>query len=314
MITACNLTKVFGTVTAIDDVSFHVAAGEIVGFLGPNGAGKTTAMRILAGVFPPTMGRASIAGHDVLDEPMEARRALGYFPEYAPFYPDLSVVEYLHFVGRLKRIDRTTRRAAVERVLGSCGLQAVSRRLVGKLSKGYRQRVGLAQALLGDPRVLILDEPTAGLDPEQVVSIRSLIAELGATRAVLLSSHILSEIEAVCSRVVVLNQGRVVGEGSPEALMARLGARQQIVVRVDAPSADVLALLRDVAGVAGARAALDGGGIASIIAEVGDDTGRRAVAEAIQARGWTILELRAESLPLEEIFLRLVSNRSESRP
>jgi ABC-2 type transport system ATP-binding protein len=314
MITACNISKVFGAVTAIEDVSFHVAAGEIVGFLGPNGAGKTTAMRILAGVFPPTTGRASIAGHDVLDEPMEARRALGYFPEYAPFYPDLSVVQYLRFVGRLKRLDHAARRAGVERVLGSCGLEAVAGRLVGKLSKGYRQRVGLAQALLGDPRVLILDEPTAGLDPEQVVGIRSLIAELGATRAVLLSSHILSEVEAVCSRVVVLNRGRVVGEGSPAALVAKLGARQRIVIRVDAPSGDVLSLVRDVVGVERARAALDGGDGATVVVEVGDEASRRAVAASIQARGWTILELRHESLPLEEIFLRLVSDRRELRP
>ena len=314
MITARNLTKVFGAVTAIEDVSFHVAAGEIVGFLGPNGAGKTTAMRILTGVFPPTSGRAAIAGHDVLDEPMEARRAIGYFPEYAPFYPDLSVEQYLHFVGRLKRLDRPARRAGVDRVLGSCGLRAVARRLVGKLSKGYRQRVGLAQALLGDPPVLILDEPTAGLDPEQVVGIRSLIAELGATRAVLLSSHILSEVEAVCSRVIVLNRGRVVGEGSPAALTAQLGARQRVFVRVDAPQAQVLELVQAIAAIAGVmRVGLDGGDAAAVVAEVGDGAARRTIAELIHARGWTILELRHEPLSLEEIFLRLVSARGEPR-
>jgi ABC-2 type transport system ATP-binding protein len=314
MITASGLTKVFGTVTAIEDVSFHVAAGEIVGFLGPNGAGKTTAMRILAGVFPPTSGRASVAGHDVLDEPMEARRAIGYFPEYAPFYPDLSVAQYLHYVGRLKRLDGRARRAAVDRVLVSCGLEAVAGRLVGKLSKGYRQRVGLAQALLGDPPVLILDEPTAGLDPEQIVGIRALIAELGATRAVLLSSHILSEVEAVASRVVVLSKGRVVGEGSPEALTAMLGARHRVTLRIGAPSAQVLAVVQGVAGVARACLELDGGDAATVIAEVDDDAGWRAVAETVQARGWTILELRREPLSLEEIFLRLVSGRTEAQP
>jgi ABC-2 type transport system ATP-binding protein len=308
MITASKLTKVFGTVTAIRDVSLHVGAGEIVGFLGPNGAGKTTTMRILAGIFPPTSGTATIAGHDVLDDPMEARRAIGYFPEYAPFYPDLTVEQYLHFVGRLKRLGRAARRAGVTRVLGSCGLEAVARRLVGKLSKGYRQRVGLAQALLGDPPVLILDEPTVGLDPEQVVGIRSLIAELGATRAVLLSSHVLSEVEAVCSRVVVLNKGRVVGEGTPESLTAMLGARHRVIVRVDAGRAHVLDALGRLAGVQGVRPANDGG---SVIAEVDGDPGRRAVAEAIRARGWTILELRHEPLPLEEIFLRLVRHGQE---
>jgi ABC-2 type transport system ATP-binding protein len=312
MIRASHLTKVFGAITAIEDVSFEVGGGEIVGFLGPNGAGKTTTMRILAGIFPPTSGSATIAGHDVLDDPLEARRAIGYFPEYAPFYPDLSVVQYLHFVGRLKRLSRPARRDGVARVLAACGLEGVSGRLVGKLSKGYRQRVGLAQALLGDPAVLILDEPTTGLDPEQVVGIRSLIGNLGSTCSVLLSSHILSEVQAVCSRVVVLNRGRVVGEGTPERLTAALGARQRVIVSVEAPRADVLEVLTRVARVATARPGADP---RSVIAEVEDgDAGRRALAEAIQARGWTILELRHEALPLEEIFLRLVHQAEDGRP
>ena len=311
MISASHLTKVFGSITAVDDVSFEVGAGEIVGFLGPNGAGKTTAMRILAGVFPPTSGTASIAGHDVLDDPMEARRAIGYFPEYAPFYPDLSVGQYLHYVGRLKGLRSPRRRAAVGRVLASCGLEGVRRRLVGHLSKGYRQRVGLAQALLGDPPVLILDEPTVGLDPEQVVEIRSLISALGSTRAILLSSHILSEVEAVCSRVVVLNRGRMVGEGTPEDLTATLGAHHRVVVTVEAPQAAVLEML---GGVDGISRVAPGADARTVVADVEDgEAGRRALAEAIQERGWTILELRHEPLPLEEIFLRLV-HRSQTSP
>lgn len=311
MITASHLTKVFGAITAIEDVSFHVKAGEIVGFLGPNGAGKTTAMRILAGVFPPTSGNASIGGHDVLNAPMAARRAIGYFPEYAPFYPDLSVEQYLQFVGRLKRLRRAPRGDGVTRVLASCGLERVKRRLVGKLSKGYRQRVGLAQALLGDPPVLILDEPTVGLDPGQVVGIRSLIRELGTTRAVLLSSHILSEVEAVCSRVVVLNRGRVVGEGTPETLTATLGARHRVIVSVDGPRT---AVLEAVAAADGIRGVSPGPSPQSIVAEVDNgEVGRRVVAQTIQARGWTILELRHEPLPLEEIFLRLVQRPREPR-
>ena len=311
MITASHLTKVFGTVTAIEDVSFRVSAGEVVGFLGPNGAGKTTTMRVLAGIFPQTSGEASIAGHDVLEDPMGARRALGYFPEYAPFYPDLPVEQYLHFVGRLKRIGRRERRGAVAEVLSSCGLEQVARRLIGNLSKGYRQRIGLAQALLGDPPVLILDEPTIGLDPEQVMGVRALIGSSGGTRAVLFSSHILSEVEAVCSRVVVLNGGRVIAEGTSEALTAKLGARHRIILRVDAPARAVLEAL---AGVEGIRAAEPGRDPLTIVAEVDDgETGGRALAEAVRARGWTVLELRREPLVLEEIFVRLLHRTREPR-
>jgi ABC-2 type transport system ATP-binding protein len=310
MITASHLTKLFGTVTAIDDVSFHVSAGEVVGFLGPNGAGKTTTMRILAGIFPPTSGSASIAGHDVLEDPMGARRAIGYFPEYAPFYPDLSVEGYLRFVSRLKRIPRREQDAAVAETLSRCGLEQVARRLIGKLSKGYRQRVGIAQALLGDPPVLILDEPTIGLDPEQVAEIRALIRSFGERRAVLFSSHILPEVEALCYGVVVLDAGRVIAQGTTESLTARLGGRHRIVVRVDAPRAEVLEALEAVEQIRSVEPAPDA---LRVIAETEDDeTGGRALAEAIKARGWTVLELRHEALPLEEIFLRLV-HRPEER-
>ncbi len=311
MIVARDITKVFGAVTAVEEVSFAVAAGEIVGFLGPNGAGKTTTMRILAGIFPPTSGTASIAGHDVVDEPMAARRAVGYFPEYAPFYPDLSVVQYLHFVGRLKRLGRGARRDGVERVLAQCGLEHVRRRRVGTLSKGYRQRVGLAQALLGDPPVLILDEPTIGLDPEQVVGIRALVASLAGERAVLLSSHILSEVEAICTRVIVLSRGRVIGEGTPATLGATLGARHRLVVAVDAPQPEVLRVLGGLAAVIEARPGADARRVVADVTDV--EAASRAVAQALQARGWTITELRHDALPLEEIFLRLV-HRSEGSP
>jgi ABC-2 type transport system ATP-binding protein len=304
MIIASHLTKVFGTVTALDDVSFQVVRGEIVGFLGPNGAGKTTAMRILAGVFPPTSGAASIAGHDVVDDSIGARRAVGYFPEYAPVYPDLSVERYLHFVARLKRLGRQGRHRGVAAVVSSCGLDAVAGRLVGGLSKGYRQRVGIAQALLGDPPVLILDEPTIGLDPEQVIEIRALVASLRETRAVLLSSHNLHEVEAVCSRVVVLSRGRVIAEGTPAALMATLGARHRIVVRVDAPQADVAELL---AGIGAVRVVAAAGDPARVTIEADDgDAASRMVSSAIQARGWSLLELRHEPSQLEDVFLRLV--------
>jgi ABC-2 type transport system ATP-binding protein len=218
-----DVTKRFGPVEAVGGISFSVRHGEIVGFLGPNGAGKTTTMRILAGIFPPTSGAVRVAGHDPQREPLACRRAVGYFPEHAPHYPELSVRGYLRFVARVKGLRRADRPEAVARVLAACGLESVAHRRVGTLSKGYRQRVGLAQALCGDPPILILDEPTIGLDPEQVVEIRDLVRGLRGRRTVLFSSHILSEVEALCERVVVIARGRIVGEGTPAELGARLG-------------------------------------------------------------------------------------------
>jgi ABC-2 type transport system ATP-binding protein len=218
-----EMTKRFGAVRAVDAISFTVRQGEIVGFLGPNGAGKTTTMRILAGIFPPTSGEVRVAGHDALREPLACRRVVGYFPEHAPYYPELSVRGFLRFVARLKGLPRAARGDAVARVLADCGLEGVAHRRVGTLSKGYRQRVGLAQALCGDPPILILDEPTIGLDPAQVVEMRDLVGGLRGSRTVLFSSHILSEVEALCERVIVIAGGRIVGEGTPADLGARLG-------------------------------------------------------------------------------------------
>src|SRR5437867_8741820 len=249
MIEVRDLSKTFGAVEAVGGISFRVAPGEIVGFLGPNGAGKTTTMRILAGVFPPTSGEVRVAGHDPLRDPLACRRAVGYFPEYAPFYPDLRVEGYLHFVARLKRIPRVDRARAVAETLATCGLEGVAWRRVGTLSKGYRQRVGLAQALCGNPPILILDEPTIGLDPGQVVEIRDLVRGLRGQRTVFFSSHILSEVEALCERVIVIAGGRLVGEGTPGELGARLGSRQRIVLRVDGPGPEVAAALACVPGV-----------------------------------------------------------------
>ena len=212
MIEVRDLTKRFGGVEALGGISFTIRAGEVVGFLGPNGAGKTTTLRILAGVFPPSSGLVRIAGRDPLVEPLACRRAVGYFPEYAPFYPELRVAQYLDFVARLKRIPRSARRAEVARVVAACGLEDVAGRRVGTLSKGYRQRVGLAQALCGDPPILVLDEPTIGLDPGQVDEIRALIGRLRGARTVLFSSHILAEVERVCERVIVIARGRLAGE------------------------------------------------------------------------------------------------------
>src|SRR6185436_19392961 len=226
MIEVQDVVKRFGTLEAVRGVSFTVNEGEIVGFLGPNGAGKTTTMRLVTGLFPPTGGTIRVAGHDARTEPLACRRAVGYFPEHAPYYAELRVAEYLRFVARLKRIPATRQAAALDAVLGALDLRSVAGRRVGTLSKGYRQRVGLAQALLGDPPILVLDEPTIGLDPGQVVEIRELVRGLRGTRTVLFSSHILSEVEALCERVIVIAQGTLVAEGSAPELAARLGARQ----------------------------------------------------------------------------------------
>ena len=303
MIEAAHLTKEFGSIRAIEDVSFTIPKGEIAGFLGPNGAGKTTAMRILAGIFPPTSGRARIAGFDVGEAPLEARRRLGYFPENAPYYAELGVESYLHYVGKLKGLAAAARKRQVAKVLDDCGLGEVARRLVGKLSKGYRQRVGLAQALLGDPEVLILDEPTVGLDPEQVTDIRNLIRGLQGERTILLSSHILSEVSLLCQRVIVINKGKVLAEDSPERLGERLRPSLRVNLRVEAPREEVIEVLRRIPGVLYAdKDARD----ASVRLEARNDETLREVSRVIQERRWLLLEMRREPLGLEEIFLSLV--------
>jgi ABC-2 type transport system ATP-binding protein len=302
MIEVRDVAKAFGAVEAVRGISFRVRRGEIVGFLGPNGAGKTTTMRILAGIFPATSGEVRIAGRDPLREPLACRAAIGYFPEYAPFYPELRVEGYLRFVARLKRVPRGARRRAVDEVLAACGLESVARRHVGTLSKGYRQRVGLAQALCGDPPILILDEPTIGLDPGQVVEIRELVRRLRGDRTVLFSSHILSEVEAICERVIVIARGRLVAEGTPRELAERLGRRRRVVLRVDAPAAEVAAALAAVPGVD--RVAREGDGFVLESRAEGDVAS--GAGQAMAARGWSVRELREEASDLEDIFLRLV--------
>ena len=297
-----DVTQRFGTVEAVAGITFSVREGEIVGFLGPNGAGKTTTMRILAGIFPPTSGEVRVAGHDPLREPLACRRAVGYFPEYAPFYPELSVAGYLRLVASLKRLPPGSRGGAVARVLADCGLERVARRRVGTLSKGYRQRVGLAQALCGDPPILILDEPTIGLDPAQVVEIRELVRGLRGTRTVLFSSHILSEVEALCERVIVIAGGRIVGEGTPAELAARVGRRQRVVLRIaGAPDAARAAL----AALPGTPRLEESHGTFVLEAASDGDLARLA-GEAVQQAGLGLLELRQEPLDLEEVFLHLV--------
>ncbi|HVO23152.1 MAG TPA: ABC transporter ATP-binding protein [Candidatus Margulisiibacteriota bacterium] len=309
MIKAEHLTKRFGTSTAISDLSFAVARGEIVGFLGPNGAGKSTTMRILCGVFPPTSGRAVIAGYDVVTDSLRARSVVGYFPERVSLYLDMTVREYLRYVAAMKDLEARQRHASVERALDGAGVAHVAHRLIGTLSKGYRQRVGIAQALLGQPRVLILDEPTAGLDPEQVAEMRHLIRSLRGDSTVILSTHILSEVEATCDRVIIINQGRMLAVDTPHNLNQRIRQTSQIYVEVVGPTDRVVARLCAVPGVVSVEPAPHAGDdvVALTVATAKNRDLRIELAACVAAAGWGLRELRPVALSLEAIFLSLVA-------
>jgi ABC-2 type transport system ATP-binding protein len=304
-----HLTKYYGATLAVDDVSFTVGRGERAGLLGPNGSGKSTVMRILTGYFSPTRGRVCVAGIDMAEYPLAARRRIGYLPEQVTLYPELSVRRYLQFVAHVKGIDGGRRRAAVDAVIDRCGLAEVARRLTGTLSRGFRQRVGLAQALLGDPEILVLDEATVGLDPVQTVEMRALLRGLSG-RTMLLSTHILSEASALCSRIVILDGGRLVAEDTAEGLQRRLAGVERLVVRIDGPGGAVTALLTALPGVTRVepvppdeRPGLLFTVLAPEIAPV-----QRALAGAVVARGWTLLEVRAAVPTLEDLFVQLVGS------
>jgi ABC-2 type transport system ATP-binding protein len=315
MIAAEHLTKRFGSFTAIEDVSFLVEHGEIVGFLGPNGAGKTTTMRILAGVFPPTHGRAAVAGHDVVRDSLRARSVVGYFPERVSLYLDMSVAHYLTYVAHMKGLSRKAARIEVDRAVENCGLEPVRSRLIGTLSKGYRQRVGISQALVGSPQVLILDEPTAGLDPEQVAEMRAFIRTLRGERTVVLSTHVLPEVEATCDRVIIMNNGRVLAVDTSENLNRRLRLTSQVYVEVAGPGAEIAECLRGLADVVSVepQAATTNGTVALIVTTTKDADVREAISAAIVRGGWGLRELRPLSLSLEEIFLSLVNAPGQGR-
>ena len=305
MIGVEHLTKYYGTTRAVDDVSFSVGRGEVAALLGPNGSGKSTLMRMITGYFSPTAGRVLIDGVDVAGQPALARRRVGYLPEQVALYPELTVRRYLAFVAEVKGLGAHARRAAVGGAIERCGLADVADRLTGKLSKGYRQRVGLAQALIADPDVLVLDEPTVGLDPVQTVDMRSLLREL-AGRTMLLSTHVLSEASALCSRIVILAQGRLVAEDSPEGLARRLAGVARLDVRVEGPSDAVAAMLAVLPGVLRVDRGPAGGGAFAIFAADVEPV-QRALGAAVVARGWTLLEVRATVPSLEDLFVQLVA-------
>jgi gliding motility-associated transport system ATP-binding protein len=306
-----HLTKQYGPVTAVNDISFRVERGEILGFLGPNGAGKTTTMRILTGYMPATDGRAIVAGFDVFEQPIEAKRRTGYLPETPPLYPDMTVREYLGFVAKVKGVPSAERRERIGQVMERVRISDMAGRMCAKLSKGYRQRVGLAQAIIHNPDVLILDEPTAGLDPKQIIETRNLIKELAGDHTIVLSTHILPEVSQTCERVVIINKGRVVAEDSPYNLTARLRGSETMYVQVDANGADAAQALQRISGVTRVVEAdrRDGAVGYEVETESGRDL-RRDLARAIVTGGWGLLELRPMHLSLEEVFLSLTTDET----
>jgi ABC-2 type transport system ATP-binding protein len=314
MIEVEQLSKSYGPIKAIDDISFVVEKGEILGFLGPNGAGKSTTMRILTCFMPPTSGTARVAGYDVFKDSLQVRRRIGYVPENAPLYTDMPVVSFLKFVGEIKGLSRRERLGQVGQVMDACGIKDVQHRYIGKLSKGYRQRVALAQALLGNPDVLILDEPTIGLDPRQIIDIRQLIKSLAGQKTVILSSHILPEVSMICQRVIIINRGRLVAVDTPENLTTKLQKSSRLLVRVEGPATEVMRALGAVPGVQTVKQ--DGAGptgVATCVVESEKDRDvRKDIAATVVHQHWGLLELRPVDLTLEEVFVRLVTEEKES--
>jgi ABC-2 type transport system ATP-binding protein len=312
MIQVLDLTKRYGPITAIDHVGFEVGAGEILGFLGPNGAGKTTTMRIVTGFVPPTSGSVVVAGYDVFDHPLDAKRRIGYLPETPPLYPELTVSEYLRFTARIKGVSRRTIPAALDRVLGQCGLGDVRGRLIANLSKGYRQRVGIAQALIHDPPVLVLDEPTVGLDPKQIIEVRELIRSLGGAHTIILSTHILPEVTATCERVVIIHEGRIVAVDTHEGLAARLRKSEKLRVTLLRPGADVEDVIRQLPHVIGVLPDRSDGAVDHawlVETDLGHDV-REVVARCAVTRGWGLVELRPMVMSLEDVFLKLTAEEA----
>ena len=304
MIKVKNLTKKFGETLALDGVSFDVSKGEVLGFLGPNGAGKSTTMRIIAAFIAPTSGSVEIGDLDVADNSLETRKKIGYLPESVPLYDDMKVVEYLKFIAGIRGIEKSAIKEKIKKMIEVCGLQKVIRRNIGELSKGYRQRVGLAQAMIHDPEVLILDEPTTGLDPNQIAEIRSLIKTLGKNKTVILSTHILSEVSATCSRVIIINNGKIAATGTPKELVSRLKDKNALYVKIKGPKEKVLECLNDMENVEIAREKdrENDDVIGYEIIAKGDADLREYLFMTIARQGWSVLESRQDEASLEDAF------------
>lgn len=306
MVVVKDLVKTYGALTAVDHISFTVERGEIVGLLGPNGAGKTTTMRILTCFMPATSGEASVGGFDVFRQSLEVRRLIGYMPEHVPLYPEMRVVEYLRFRGRLKGLRGQELEKRIKHVIEACELGAVWTRIIEQLSKGNRQRVGLADALISDPQLLILDEPTIGLDPIQVRKVRELIQQIGKNRTVILSTHILSEVEMMCDRVIIMHQGKIVAQDTMANL--RESAERTFICEVRAAASAVEPVLRGVAGVAEVHVnEEDGWTRAEVRAQDRTADVRLGISEAVRARGWALRELHAHTRSLEDVFVEVTA-------
>ena len=318
MIKVTQLTKRYARTTAVDQISFEVGKGQIVGFLGPNGAGKTTTMRMLTCFLPPTSGTASVAGFDVLEQPLEVKKRIGYLPETPPIYPEMATSEYLRFVGKLKGLSGGNLDKRIDYVCARCAIADVKTRLLGKLSKGYRQRVGLAQAIIHNPDVLILDEPTAGLDPKQINETRDLIKDLAGEHTIILSTHILPEVEQTCEQVIIIDKGKLVATDSVRNLQARARGAESVVVEVAGRngSLEIPAVQRKLEQVTGVSRVLCKQQVdARAVFEVESSKGhsvRGDVARAIVESGWDLNELRPAAMSLEEVFLQLTG--SEAAP
>ena len=309
MIQVERVTKRYGPNTAVNNISFEVERGEIVGFLGPNGAGKTTTMRILTGFLPPTAGSASVGGIDVMENPIDVKRRIGYLPESPPLYPEMEVGDYLRFVASIKGIAKKDIARRVDCVLERTSCGDTRNRLVGKLSKGYRQRVGLAQALIHNPEVLVLDEPTSGLDPKQIIETRDLIRSLAGEHTIILSTHILPEVSSTCTRVIIINEGRIEASDTPENLTAQLQGAHAILLDVEGPEGDVRDRLEAEPGVRSLSLEGTDGGRLVWRAEVEKDPAvPRRLADAVVSRGWGLYSMQPIGLSLEDIFLKLTSD------
>jgi ABC-2 type transport system ATP-binding protein len=299
-----ELAKHYGDVAAVQGITFEAHKGEILGFLGPNGAGKTTTMRIITGYLPPTAGTATVAGFDVVEESMEVRRRIGYLPELPPLYPDMTVESYLRFVAKIKAVPSSRIRERLEETMERTAVTHVRNTVIGHLSKGYRQRVGLAQALVHDPEVLVLDEPTAGLDPKQIIEIRELITGLGGDRTVILSTHILPEVSMTCEKVVIISNGQIVGSGTPQSLTAQLGEGETLLAQIAGPQAEVKQLVSTVNGVVDVQT--EGEQAFLVTTAPGSDV-RDQLASAVVGAGYGLRELRSQEVKLEDIFLKLTT-------
>ena len=314
MIQVEGLSKRYANHVAVDDISFHVEKGQIVGFLGPNGAGKTTTMRILTCFMPPTSGSASIAGYDCVTQPMEVKKRIGYLPETPPLYPDMTVTEYLTFVGALKGIPKAELASRVSEVEKRCAVSDMRSKLISKLSKGYRQRVGLAQAIIHNPDVLILDEPTSGFDPKQIIETRDLIKSLAGEHTIILSTHILPEVEAMCERVIIISKGKIVAQDTMETLAARMRGAGVVEIEIEprggtVDAGEVSRKLASVVGVAKVSHQHTKDNRARFAVETGDGRHIRGdLARAVVEAGWNLNELQSATLSLEEIFLEVTGN------